>query len=76
MLGYSPPQPRFWKALLATAPFVACVAWSLQFFHIQIPSRFVIVGAIAAWLVMAAAVHARVSDDWRAQDQLDRLDLD
>lgn len=76
MLGYTPPQPRFWKALLVTAPFVAVVAWSLQFFHIPIPPRIVIVGAIAAWLVMAATVHARVSNDWRTQYQVDRLEQD
>lgn len=29
-------------------------------------------GAVAAWLLMAATVQARVSNDWRTQYQIDR----
>lgn len=72
MLGYTPPQPMFWKALLASAPLVAIVAWSVQLFHIHIPTRVLIVAAIAAWLVIAATIHARISNDWRTQYGLDR----
>lgn len=72
MLGYTPPQPRFWKALLISGPFVAVVAWSVQLFHMHIPTRVLIVAGIAAWLVIAATVHARVSNDWRSQYGLDR----
>ena len=61
-----------WKALLVCAPVVALVAWSLQFFRVNIPSRFVMAGAVAAWLLMAATVQARVSNDWRTQYQIDR----
>lgn len=75
VLGYTPPQPRFWKALLVCAPVVALVAWSLQFFRINVPSRIVMAGAVVAWLLLAATVQARVTNDWRTQYQLDRSNV-
>lgn len=67
MLGYDPPQPRYWKALLVVAPLVAQVAWSLHLIHIKLPAPLLIGGAIISWLVLAQGVNARVTDDWRAR---------
>jgi hypothetical protein len=67
VLGYTPPQPQFWKALIAVAPIVAVVAWSLHFIHIVMPLPVLIGVSAAAWVVIAGAVHSRVSNDWRSQ---------
>lgn len=72
MLGYTPPQPQFWKALLAVAPFVALVVWSIQFFHVNIPRPVIFALGIGAWFAIAAAVNARVANDWRAEYTLNR----
>ena len=70
MLGYEPPPPRFWKALLVVAFPVALVAWSLPLVHIKLPSAVLIGGAIFAWLAIAVAINSRVTNDWRAQDTM------
>lgn len=62
--------------MLTVAPLVALVAWTVPLFHIHIPNRIVIVAAVIAWVVIAAAVHSRVSNDWRAQYSLDRMEAD
>jgi hypothetical protein len=72
MFGYTPPQPKLWKALVVCAPFVAAVAWSIQLFHVNVPTPVLVGGTVVAWLILSTAVHARVSNDWRAQYELDR----
>jgi len=67
VLGYTPPKPMFWKALLTVAPLVALVSWSLHLIHIVLPTPVLVGCALLAWLVIAAGVHARVSNDWRTQ---------
>jgi hypothetical protein len=71
MLGYTPPKPRLWKALVACAPFVAAVAWAIHVLDVNVPTPVLLAGAVVAWLILSAAVHARVSNDWRAHYELD-----
>lgn len=66
VLGYTPPPPRFWKALVTVALPVALIAWTVPMFHVHMPMRVLVIFAVAAWLVIASIVHARVSNDWRA----------
>ena len=67
MLGYTPPRPTIWKALLATAVPVAFVTWSVRLFHVNIPFYVLVVLAIGAWLAISATVQSRMLDDWRSQ---------
>lgn len=71
MLGYTPPAPKLWKALIAVAPFVAFIAWSVPLFiHVHVPMPVLIGAAVVAWAGISAAVNARVSNDWRAQYEM------
>jgi len=67
MFGRTPSQPKYWKALVAFAPFVAIVAWSLSLFHVHIVEWLLITIAAVIWLFGSAAINARVSNDWRAE---------
>lgn len=71
MLGYEPPQPRYWKALLVVTPFVGVVAWSLPLIRIRLPAAVVVGVAIPVALVIAATVHYRMLYDWRSKWQMD-----
>lgn len=66
MLGYEPPEPKFWKALFVTAPLVALFGWFIAG-RLHIPRLFAWIIFGCAWVVCAATVHARVIDDWRAK---------
>lgn len=76
MLGYTPPRPQFWKALMATAIPIAFVTWSVQFFHMRIPQNVLVVLAIGAWFAIAYTINSRVSNDWRAQYELNVLEVE
>ena len=69
MYGAPVAEPKFWKALLATAIFavpLSLVARAL--FHMSDPAW--LVSTIAGSLIVASIVHARVVKDWRAGDTL------
>jgi hypothetical protein len=74
VLGYTPPPPRFWKALLVVAFPVALVAWTVPLFHINMPTRILVVFAVAAWLTISSIVHARVSNDWQANYSIEEYE--
>ena len=67
MLGYTPPQPKFWKALVTVAPIVALVTWTIPLFHLHMPSWLLMGAAVVAWIAISGAVHSRVSNDWRGE---------
>jgi len=76
MLGYEPPRPSFWKALLFIAPLVALVAWSVRLFHVNIPAPVLIGIAIPAAIVASLTVHVRMLDDWRSKWEMNFAQVD
>jgi uncharacterized membrane protein len=61
-----PAQPTYVKALIVTAPFVSAVAWLVHFIIAAPILTWVIFVGIAS-MIVAAVVHSRVTDDWRAR---------
>jgi hypothetical protein len=63
------PEPKFWKALLATLLFsvpLSLVARAL--FHMG--DLVWLISTVGGSLIIASIVHGRVVNDWRAQDKL------
>jgi hypothetical protein len=67
--GAPSPQPRFWKALVAAAILTVPLSLLVRVF---VPMSDLIWFAVVALssLVIASLVHARVTNDWRAQYHL------
>jgi hypothetical protein len=64
MLGYTPPEPRLWKAYLAVLPFLAMIVWAASTF-IRAQQVLIVICGLVVWPIIAYAVHMRVIDDWR-----------
>jgi hypothetical protein len=69
LYGAPVSEPKFWKALLATAFF--CVPLSLIVRAVFRMSDVTwLITALASTLVTASILHARVVNDWRAADTM------
>lgn len=70
-----PGKPKYWKALLTTALFAMPLSlFPRAFFHMS--DAVWLVSAVAATVVIAAMVHARIANDWRASDTMRLEDFD
>jgi len=77
MTGRPPPaRPAYLKAVVATAPFVALVAYSVRLVKIPIPTIGLVLMAFVVTLLAALTIHLRVLDDWRAQWGMDTCNRD
>jgi len=64
-----PPKPRYWKALLATALFLAPIAYSVHFF-IRMPNVAWAPLFIGSTLAFSSIVYMRMQNDWRVADTM------
>lgn len=63
-------MPKFWKAALTAAVFCLPVTLVVRAFLPMSDLVWLLV-AFCSTLVVASVVHARVCNDWRAQDTMD-----
>gem|GEM_PF-3575390 len=70
MYGAPVSAPKFWKAALTAAVFCLPVTLLVRAF-VPMSDLIWILVAFSSTLVVASIVHARVCNDWRAQDTMD-----
>ena len=69
MYGAPVSAPKFWKAALTAAVFCLPVTLLVRAF-VPMSDLVWILIALSSTLVVASIVHARVCNDWQAQDAL------
>jgi hypothetical protein len=69
-----PPKPRYWKALLVTALFLAPLTYFVHFFIRTPPVAWAFLFTGLA-LAFSAVIYARMQNDWRALGTMNVEDI-
>ena len=66
MLGYNPPQPKLWKALLVAAIFVFPASYGLHHFARAVPSPVWYSITAVLWVAFGYNMHERMLSSYNA----------